>query len=451
MPLCVCDPHCSSSSTPYRAALVLAGAIVLLLLLTSYAKTLTVAVLLLGFLVLACGNYYLGGRDVLYPAFTFTLIWCIVAAVYCFCPMDIDSLGVRTVDIVLGGGVCLSLGSLLGNRPFLLGRQRVERKVQAQPQDSPKCRLLLLTYVVLSVPLFIHDTARIAGGISFSPMFFVNLRLVIIASVLNGSHPYSSKLVSTAPTIAILTLWVLVMDEKRKWAIALCFSCVVVLALLETNRSTIMQVSCGLFALVMLQMKDRTFRKSMGLVGIAALGGIVILTAITLLTKVETQGSDRLKVAADMTPAYIVGPLAGFNYAVYHPEAFGGRSTTTLADVLLPLSRLGIIRYTPPGVIDEFVAVPFPMNVYTCFKPYYEDFGVIGCLAVFVLIGFVEGRLFYAAVHGNQIAAFLFAYLSYSVMFSTFDDSYHLLNKHLSVAFFGFAYFCLLKRVRVTL
>src|ERR1035438_8302542 len=106
MRICAREQHGSRISTLYRAACVLAPPIVLLLLLAVYTATATAAVLLLGFLALAYVNYFLGGRDVLYPAFTFTAIWGIVAAVYCFCPIEIDPLGWRTITIFLGGGVC---------------------------------------------------------------------------------------------------------------------------------------------------------------------------------------------------------------------------------------------------------------------------------------------------------------------------------------------------------
>jgi oligosaccharide repeat unit polymerase len=153
---------------------------------------------------------------------------------------------------------------------------------------------------------------------------------------------------------------------------------------------------------------------------------------------------------------YMVGPLATFNYAVYHPEAFEGQPAAVFSQVLTPLSRLGLIQYrtlleVDGSPLDRFVYVPFPGNVYTAYKPYYQDFGAIGCLAAFALFGFIGGYLFYAATRSSPYAAFFLAYLSGPLMFSTFDDLYHGFSRHLNVAIFAIGYFGLLKRWRIRL
>ena len=65
---------------------------------------------------------------------------------------------------------------------------------------------------------------------------------------------------------------------------------------------------------------------------------------------------------------YIAGPLATFNYAVYHPEAFQGQPAAVFSQVLTPLSQLGLVRYQTLTQVngfpfDKFVYVPFPGNV----------------------------------------------------------------------------------------
>jgi oligosaccharide repeat unit polymerase len=174
------------------------------------------------------------------------------------------------------------------------------------------------------------------------------------------------------------------------------------------------------------------------------------MAALTFLTKSETQGENGLQVASDMTFEYMVGPIAAFDYAVYHPEQFREQPAAVFAEVLERLSTLRLIHYTPPDNVGVHVDVPFGTNVYTCFMPYYEDFGAAGCFLFFTLFGLVEGYVFYAAARGNNIAAFVLAYLSYSLMFSVFADSYHFVMGYLYLFAYIVVYFYFLKRIRIS-
>ena len=106
--------------------------------------------LLFGLLVLSYLNYLVGGRDVLYPAFTFTAIWAIVAALYRLFPIEIDSLGWKTVLIFLGGSTSFSLGALIGNRPLIRKKSEVREEEKSKLPDNPMARISLLGYTVFA-------------------------------------------------------------------------------------------------------------------------------------------------------------------------------------------------------------------------------------------------------------------------------------------------------------
>lgn len=426
------------------------------LLLWQVNRLSSAGVMLLCLLGLSCANYAIGNRDVLYPAFTFTAIWAAVTAVYIFCPFDIRPIGWKTVGILVGGVASFSIGCLLGNRRlFRMGNADGTNEL-LDSRDNPQARLLLLGYTVLTVPIVIFDIQQIVGEpISLSPAFFIRLRTTIMYLYFSdpGTSPYGgwlmNRLVTTSFIISVLTFLLFVMEEKRKWANLICASCLIVLSLLFTGRTFLMQAFCGSLCLVLLRKKNRNFTKIALPIGLAGFGLILLMTAITLLTKAETQGSNGLQVATNMTFEYIAGPIAGFDYAVNHPAEFQDQPATVFEGILTPLSRLELIRYKPPSASDDFVFVPFPTNVYTCFKPYYEDFGMAGCFLAFAIFGLIEGGLFHAAVRGGHIAAFVLAYLSDPLMFSTFDDHYRFIMGYIYLGLYILVYFYLLKRVRI--
>ena len=446
-------PHRDHSFLPQTIGVLVAA---ILLLLWQAANLSPVGMLLLGLLTLSYLNYVVGGRDVLYPAFTFAAIWAAVTVVYIFCPVEIRLLGWKTVGILVGGVTSFSIGCLLGNRRLFRMRNADRRNEFLDSWDNPQARLLLLGYTVLTIPIVIFDVQQIVGEhISLSPAFFIRLRATINDLYLTdpGTSPYGgwlmNRLVTTSFIISVLTFLLFVMKEKRKWANVICVLCLIILSLLFTGRTFLMQAFCGSLCLVLLRRKNRHFTRIALPIGMAGFGLILLMTAITFLTKAETQGSNGLQVATDMAFEYIAGPIAGFDYAVNHPAEFQDQPATVFAGILTPLSRLELIRYKPPNASDYFVFVPFPTNVYTCFKPYYEDFGMVGCFLAFAIFGLVEGRLFHAAVRGGQIAAFFLAYLSDPLMFSTFDDHYRYVMGYIYLGLYILVYFYCLKRVRI--
>jgi oligosaccharide repeat unit polymerase len=211
---------------------------------------------------------------------------------------------------------------------------------------------------------------------------------------------------------------------------------------------------CGAVTLLLLKTSDRSLARTAKPLGLAALGILVVMGSLSL-TKSWAQNPEGY-TAIDGVWMYIAGPIATFDYAIYHPEAFRDQPAVVFAQVLTPLSELHLIRYQTfqekeGSKLDKFVYVPFPGNVYTAYKPYYEDFGLTGCLIAFGSFGLIEGYLFFRAVRGNRYAIFFFAYLAGALMFTTFDDNYHAFSRHLNILIFALGYFWLMKRKRVRL
>jgi oligosaccharide repeat unit polymerase len=410
-------------------------------------------ILLLGLLVMTYVNYFIGGRDVLYPAFIYTAIWTLIAAVYNFCPIEVDRLGSKTVAIFLAGGASFSIGAFLGKRPLIRAKhvELGERKATCY-HDNPKARNLLFGCTLLVTALFVVLITRLAGGISGLGLSFL-LKLNSPESPLEDVDAFTGIILGSGGFLPVLALWVLIMEEKRRWKIALCAICACIFPLFVTQRGLVMAAFCGCITLFMLRSKDRTFRKMATPMSIAALA-IVFLMSIMSLTKYWVQ-SGEISVTTGAW-RYITGPLAAFNYAVYHPEEYKDQPAAVFAQVLTPLSHLQLIHYhtlleVDGSTLDRFVDVPFPANVYTAYKPYYEDFGPLGCFVAFTLFGLIEGAIFYSAIRGNPFAVLFLVHLSSSLMFSTFDDNYHGFSRHLNVIVFAVGYFWLMKRLRFRL
>lgn len=432
-----------------RAATFSALAVLSLLLIAVFPSP--SPVLLIGLVALSCCNYFIGGCDALYPGFMYTTVWALVVGAFLVSPEPVDQLGWKSVAIFLAGGASFSVGSLIGNRAIF--RSNGESRPLVIAESNAQVRNALVFCTVVITLLFLIVILKTAGG-----LLYLGFNLLIVLngqeSPLADADSLSSTIILSGALVPILTLWVLLMEETRRWKIWLCVVCIAIFQVLVARRGLVMAAFCGSVTLILLKSKDRTIRKVGLPLSIAALG-IVVLMAVMSLTKYWVQGPNGTSPASGAW-CYITGPLAAFDYYAEHPDEYADQPAAVFVQILTPLSRLGLIRYqtleeVDGSPLDRFLMVPFPANVYTAYKPYYHDFGPWGCFAAFAFFGFVEGLLFYRATHGGPIAAFFLAHLAGSLMFSTFDDGYHGFSRHINVIVFAVVYFWLIKRIKIRL
>lgn len=389
-------------------------------------------------------NYWAGRCNVLYPPFVFCAVWCVATSVYLNCPVAIDELDYKTIGILVGGAACLSIGALIGRIAFSTSApvwfsQRVRNTQWGE---------LLLLYCLFMVPIFFYETLRLVGHFNFSPEFLIAVKAHVVDSLSEGDALYGNKLVRSAPMVSILTAWLFVVEARKKLLVIVAITISIIFCVLTAGRSGFLMLICGIFVLVIFRRPNRTFSAVFRRIAVISTLGVVVMTLFTLLVKQETQTEDGLKVASTMTAVYIAGPLAGFNYRVLHPGEFEGQPHSTFAAVLLPLTGTGLFHLRPMPVFEDFVQVPFPINVFTFYKPYYQDFGVAGCLVLPFAIGFLSSFVFEASMRGNQVALFLLCVNIYIFAYSTFTT----LNQFALYAYtaaYAVSYFGLLSRLPI--
>jgi oligosaccharide repeat unit polymerase len=397
------------------------------------------AVLLCGLLLLV-GVNYLYRRDVVYPATVFAAVWLFAAAVYVFFPFEIDQIGWTAVAVITGGCATFSIGCLLGNRPLLRGQSTWF----TNPSENPQPRLLLLLYVLITVPLVTYSMMKLAGLFHLSPELFITAREEVVNAQTDGRAVYDNPLVTSAPTIAVSVAFIQLIDARGRWSTTLAVLATVILGVLTTGRVILMLMFSGWVFLSMLKKRDHSVFATVKPLFLSTVLVLVLATGLSLLTKTETQEGGS-SIAVQMTATYIGAPIAGLNYAIAHPESFEA-SNYSFAQLLGPLSTLGVHFRNPPA-FDPFLPVPFPINVFTAYKDYYVDFGLTGCLSAFLVFGFITGLLFNASIRGNRVAQFFSAYLFYALLLSPFQNAYNLFGRYTYVSLFAVGYFVLLQHV----
>jgi oligosaccharide repeat unit polymerase len=172
---------------------------------------------------------------------------------------------------------------------------------------------------------------------------------------------------------------------------------------------------------------------------------------IALIFLDKDLSSYRGSIAAILTNfvlAYIIVPIPALDYVLMHSSEYVNAPHHAFEFVSAVMSRFGVPVNTP-RMHDAYLFVPLPANVYTIYKFFFTDFGLVLALAAVLMIGFFQTIIYLRARAGHKIALLLMALLVYPAVLSIFDDLYSaggmvLISKATLVAT---AYYAFLNRV----
>src|ERR1700687_4202686 len=172
-------------------------------------------------------NYYVGRRNVLYPAFLFSLIWFVVFSLYMVPIIEVDKLGADTLAVVVSGVAAFSAGGAV------VGPRRCSRSVAGSTPGNSIAKRVIFFCCLALLPVFFLEIQRLSvvGGLD---SLMISARAAIIDAILHGGKAYSSPLYVAAPMLAILTAFIFLIEagdsrSERIWLwdsvlIALAFS-----------------------------------------------------------------------------------------------------------------------------------------------------------------------------------------------------------------------------------
>ena len=388
-------------------------------------------------------NYYAGRRNILYPAFLFSLIWLVVFCIYMLPLVEVDKLGTYTLFVVVSGVISFSAGAAI------VGWWTFSRPLAVASRSNSIFKKILFFCCLALLPGFVLEILRLSasGGLE---SFMISARAAIADAVTSGEKPYSSPIYTIAPMLAIFNAFIFLIEARegrreRVWVwasvlMALSFS------VLSTGRTWFLELVVGLVGIHLLRSRRFSAKDAWKFVRWPLVATLVLFSLLVLLNK-DTSGENG--GTTDALGHYVLGytviPLAGFDYVLHHPSEYKYDSNHTFKQALPTLARIFGFRYTPPPTLDDFVWVPLPTNVYTVFKYYYVDFGLSGMLVTMFSIGAGQTWLFQKALTGAHFYIFLFAISLYPLAMVAFDDSYSLILNNLVAVAFAALYFRFLR------
>lgn len=141
--------------------------------------------------------------------------------------------------------------------------------------------------------------------------------------------------------------------------------------------------------------------------------------------KLESSGytlPDQAAAIWDGLVVYLAGPIAALDASIWGlaPQPPG---TLLFRSVVAFFHRLGM-GASPELLVQQFIFVPMPVNVYTFYRPYLDETGVLGVLAFQVLFGAVTTWVWDRARTRQGAYSVVAALLMYPLVMQIFQDQY---------------------------
>jgi oligosaccharide repeat unit polymerase len=139
----------------------------------------------------------------------------------------------------------------------------------------------------------------------------------------------------------------------------------------------------------------------------------------------------------EILSSYFVAPMVAFSQISY-PSSLPGNGESTFRFFYAIFEAFGSNR-SASSLIQPFIYVPTPTNLYTSFLPYYTDFGTIGVLVIISILGVLHGLL-YRWVSSGELSLFkIFIYIvSIFPLLSVYSTETHFLQISLWIQYFVF-------------
>lgn len=360
---------------------------------------------------------YLRFRDALYPTVIHAGIWGTVLFLYCLSTESFLPLSDKTLFIFLSGMVAFAMGCYLATWNF-----KYSRCTSAMPPIPRTLFLDILFWVDLALlPVACIYAWQLARSGPTSSLL-INLRM-LESTGSSGTFIWNYLAVFSI-ICSGLKLLAIDIAKKRSGRLGFAVSVLVAIAycVLNTGRSLffLLLIFLGGIAIVSRKVGPRKV-----LIYTTASGLSVFVLLALILGKggnLQASFADNISSLLDTFRIYLLGPLPTFDIFVRHHESLrlGDNVFRTL---WAATDKLGLETPALP-VVHEFVNVPYASNVYTVYRPYFDDFGLIGAVAVQFILGVIHGALYRKLGSLDPFWTCVFAFSLFALALQFFQDEY---------------------------
>lgn len=363
-------------------------------------------------------------RDVCYPGFLHAALWALVVVLLAVASRSLSPLSDRVFVYLIMGCMMFSIGTYLAtwqHVPVLAG-------ITVRQDSLPSRHFLWGLFLAIAAisPLYLERAIALARA-GPSANLFVNLRgsLTWQPTAAEGYGVLKYIVPAASFVAACVGLRCLAgMVRKERVFLTLAVLLALGLAFLATGRTFVILLFLPILGIALIL---RRIRPAAAL-AVVLCGGVAVFVSMGLL-RGDTATTGHLSSSSIVTRSikslsqYSLGPSAAFDQLLQSqmPLELGRNSLRFFYVALFPLGGS-----TPVPQIQPYVFVPYPVNVYTVYQPYFQDYGVLGVLLAQLLFGLWHGFLYRRATAAHPSAAYvlLYAFFLFPLAMQFFADAY---------------------------
>lgn len=378
----------------------------------------SIAVILL--LAVAALNW-LRFRDPLYPAFIQALEWLLILAIFSLVQDHFDPLHGRTLVVIVLGVVLFGLGCYV--MTFAHQPVRAPNPLSRLPAPGPARVLVVAT--AMALPLVVYKAYVLAfGGPTELPL--LNLRYAMTQDA-EGSGGYG--LLNYVFPLAFFSAALQVMlwranSRQGKGMLLLAVFLACVYGVLSTGRGILVGLLITLVLIPIVLRQVRLLRAASLLLAISLLLFVALGMLMGKIGVFGTDFTENMAALGETFEIYLLASIPALDHLLQQGSPYDA-GLHTFRSLFAALHAIGFDVPVLP-LVQEFVEVPLPTNVYTLYQPYFLDFGVLALPLVQFVLGLFYGLVYRGATraHPHPAPVYLYALMFWPLAGQFGSDPY---------------------------
>jgi len=384
-------------------------------------------------------NYYVSGKKLIYPPFIFCSIWFLVllgrVVLTHFYLSELFPLHTDTYFLFIAGAVVSTVAGYISLLQY--SYKGVSSSVKKQnpfleneiifSKLSYKVRIVLIGFSIVILPLFLKFLKEIVLK-SEAENIFKSIRYE--TAVNNVGFGTLGYMITLSCFISLFNGYIFWQNKTRKNRILyiLSFAISMTYAIATMGRTAVLMTICMNLGMYLISSNKisimQLLRPFIAFIGLFLFIGILLDKG----GSIDSSFEDNVDNSITGFTLYLLPPMNAIDNVIHAPlfEQENGKRTLRFFYVLSKYFGLNNVDLNKFGIVDEFIFVPYPVNVYTFYNPYIRDFGslyALGWLFVLMLIhtnAFAKATILKKAFFSRVIFSFMF----YPLIMVFFNDQY---------------------------
>lgn len=366
-------------------------------------------------------NYYLN-KTAGYPPFLYSLVWFVVIFFHFICVtfnlIVVYELSFISLLVYTLGVITFTLGGLAVKLKYKVENVNLDRKIFFEIKKNIDVILIIITLIFL--PIFIMKSYQLAIEYMIYDSLFAGLRN---SSVQEQDVGFSKYGLNFAYVSFFLQSYQYACNKNNRFKLFLSALILLVFCVFSTGRTFFILYLCLGFGILIIFKK---LKKKYLLYGLSSV--LVLFSTIGILLNkggsTENNLEENISGIFESFMIYFIGSLSAFDSFIHtnYVNTYGENSFRFFYSMLY---KIGVVETKPSDLVDQYASVPFDINVYTIYKIYFQDFGLIFMMIVIFSMALLHTYFYLKAINGRKfIHVFLYSIMLYPLFMSFFQEQY---------------------------